>query len=185
MLAVLAVASIQAKTIGYIPNLPDITSKSLPLKQWHAQDEEGRANFGYSYPGQAAANVRNSDGNMAGSWAYVDPEGKLVRVSYTADQRGFLVSSTNESPAAVASSFESAGQVQENSKLIAGKKGSISADESRCDCGCTEDQKRSDLHAEKKEISQPNFKMVGSEEASPNQYPFMVSLVKKSKAGFS
>ena len=104
MLAVLAVASIQAKNIGYIPNLPDITSKSLPLKQWHAQDEEGRANFGYSYPGQAAANVRNSDGNMAGSWAYVDPEGKLVRVSYTADQRGFHVSSTNESPA-VASSF--------------------------------------------------------------------------------
>ena len=78
MLAVLAaVANIQAKNI--VPNLPDITSKSLPVKQWHAQDEEGRANFGYSYPGQAAANVRNSDGNMAGSWAYVDPEGKLVR----------------------------------------------------------------------------------------------------------
>jgi hypothetical protein len=33
---------------------------------------------------------------MAGSWSYVDADGNLVRATYTADKRGFLVSSTNE-----------------------------------------------------------------------------------------
>ena len=163
-----------AKNIGYIPKLPDITSQSLPLKQWYAQDEAGRANFGYSYPGQAAANVRNSDGNMAGSWAYVNPEGTLVHVSYTADQRGFLVSSTNESPVKPL--------VDAQSTVITGRKVSnrpMIADESRCDCGCADDEARSDHKTEKvtkKVIPQPNFKMVGSKEAPKNRYPFMVTI---------
>jgi hypothetical protein len=76
--------------------LPDIGSASPPRNQWYTLDEQRRANFGYAYPGQAASNIRDSEGNMAGSWSYVDADGNLVRASYTADKRGFLVSSTNE-----------------------------------------------------------------------------------------
>ncbi len=96
-LSLLAVASIQAKNIGTLPELPDITSASLPRNQWYTLDEQRRANFGYAYPGQAASNIRDSEGNMAGSWSYVDADGNLIRATYTAGrEQGFLVSSTNE-----------------------------------------------------------------------------------------
>ncbi len=67
----------------------------------------GQASFGYAYPGQAASNVRDSAGNMAGYWSYVDLDGNLVRAAYTADKRGFLVSSTNEGPAKVSTAYRS------------------------------------------------------------------------------
>jgi hypothetical protein len=95
-LSLLAVANIQAKNIGTLRALPDIGSVSPPRNQWYTLDEQRRANFGYAYPGQAASNIRDADGNMAGSWSYVDADGNLVRATYTADKRGFLVSSTNE-----------------------------------------------------------------------------------------
>ncbi len=101
ILVLLAVACTRARNVHYPAILPDISSPSLPSRQWNTQDEIGQASFGYSYPGQAASNVRDSAGNMAGSWAYVNPEGKVVNVSYTADQRGFRVSS-NVLPAAIA-----------------------------------------------------------------------------------
>ncbi|EFX87133.1 hypothetical protein DAPPUDRAFT_236104 [Daphnia pulex] len=96
VLSLLAVASIRAKNIGTLRALPDIGSVSPPRNQWYTLDEQRRANFGYAYPGQAASNIRDADGNMAGSWSYVDADGNLVRATYTADKRGFLVSSTNE-----------------------------------------------------------------------------------------
>ena len=96
VLLLLAAASIQAKNIGTLRALPDIGSVSPPRNQWYTLDEQRRANFGYAYPGQAASNIRDADVNMAGSWSYVDADGNLVRAAYTADKRGFLVSSTNE-----------------------------------------------------------------------------------------
>jgi hypothetical protein len=98
-LILLAVACTRARNVDYPASLPDISSPSLPSRQWNTKDEIGQASFGYSYPGQAASNVLDSAGNMAGSWAYVNPEGKVVNVSYTADKRGFRVSS-NVLPAA-------------------------------------------------------------------------------------
>lgn len=65
------------------------------MSQYHAQDELGQASYGYAYPGQAASNFRDAWGNQVGSWAYIDPEGKEVRVSYVADSRGFRVLSNN------------------------------------------------------------------------------------------
>jgi hypothetical protein len=64
---------------------------SFSATQYHAQDELGQASFGYAHPGQAASNLRDGFGNQIGSYAYVNPEGKEVRVSYTADSRGFHV----------------------------------------------------------------------------------------------
>ncbi|XP_032796257.2 uncharacterized protein LOC116932588 [Daphnia magna] len=74
--------------------------------QYHAQDELGQASYGYAYPGQAAANFRDAWGNQVGSWAYIDPEGKEVRVSYVADAGGFRVLSNNlpQTPMQVVSS---------------------------------------------------------------------------------
>ena len=63
--------------------------------QYHSQDELGQASFGYAHPGQAAVNYRDAAGNQVGSYAYINPEGKEVRVSYTADHRGFRVISND------------------------------------------------------------------------------------------
>jgi hypothetical protein len=68
---------------------------SFSATQYHAQDELGQASFGYAHPGQAASNLRDGFGNQIGSYAYFNPEGKEVRVSYTADSRGFRVQSNN------------------------------------------------------------------------------------------
>ncbi|XP_046443412.1 uncharacterized protein LOC124193562 [Daphnia pulex] len=68
---------------------------SISATQYHAQDELGQASFGYAHPGQAASNLRDGFGNQIGSYAYFNPEGKEVRVSYTADSRGFRVQSNN------------------------------------------------------------------------------------------
>ncbi|EFX70548.1 hypothetical protein DAPPUDRAFT_257007 [Daphnia pulex] len=68
---------------------------SVSATQYHAQDELGQASFGYAHPGQAASNLRDGFGNQIGSYAYFNPEGEEVRVSYTADSRGFRVQSNN------------------------------------------------------------------------------------------
>merc|ERR1712071_685343 len=59
--------------------------------QYRSQDELGQASYGYSHPGQAAANYQDAFGNQVGSYAYINPEGKEVRVSYVADANGFRV----------------------------------------------------------------------------------------------
>jgi hypothetical protein len=69
--------------------------------QYHSQDELGQASFGYSHPGQAAVNYRDAFGNQVGSYAYINPDGKEVRVSYVADSNGFRVLS-NDLPVAPA-----------------------------------------------------------------------------------
>jgi hypothetical protein len=67
--------------------------------QYHAQTELGESSYGYAYPGAAATNVRDAFGNQAGSYAYINPEGKEVKVSYVADRGGFRVLS-NDLPVA-------------------------------------------------------------------------------------
>jgi hypothetical protein len=83
-----------AYTGGIAPVFPLATST-----QYHAQDEFGQTTFGYSHPGQASTNYRDAFGNQIGSYSYFNPEGKQVRVSYTADHRGFRVLS-NDLPVA-------------------------------------------------------------------------------------
>ena len=59
--------------------------------QYRTQDEFGQGSYGYSYPGQAANNHQDAWGNQVGSYAYISPEGKEIRVSYVADANGFRV----------------------------------------------------------------------------------------------
>ncbi|KAF4526131.1 hypothetical protein B566_EDAN012442 [Ephemera danica] len=61
--------------------------------QYHAQDELGQASYGYAHPGQVHNAVRDAYGNVAGSYSYVDPNGKIVKTDYIADGAGFRVAS--------------------------------------------------------------------------------------------
>jgi hypothetical protein len=67
--------------------------------QYHSQTELGEASHGYSYPGQASSTFQDAWGNQIGSYAYINPEGKEVKVSYVADSLGFRVLS-NDLPVA-------------------------------------------------------------------------------------
>merc|ERR1712127_439519 len=49
--------------------------------QYRSQDEFG----------QATSNYQDAYGNQVGSYAYINPEGKEIRVSYVADSQGFRV----------------------------------------------------------------------------------------------
>jgi Insect cuticle protein len=70
---------------------PYAYTPAFTASQYHSQDELGQASFGYSHPGQAAVNYRDAFGNQVGSYAYINPDGKEIRVSYVADSNGFRV----------------------------------------------------------------------------------------------
>ncbi|KAK4037073.1 hypothetical protein OUZ56_029112 [Daphnia magna] len=93
---------------------------SFSASQYHAQDELGQARFGYAHPGQAATNIQDAFGNQVGSYAYFNPEGKEVRVSYTADSRGFRVLS-NDLPVAPVSNLVAPVQVQDTPEVARAK----------------------------------------------------------------
>lgn len=66
------------------------------LRQYHAQDSLGQYSYGYEGGPSAKNEVRSLDGVTRGSYSYVDPEGKLQSVAYTADAlNGFRVAATN------------------------------------------------------------------------------------------
>merc|ERR1712121_151746 len=81
---------------GYVPTY---------ASQYHSQDEFGQASYGYAQPGQAKSEVRDAYGNVAGSYYYINPEGKRVEVSYTAGVDGFKVHS-NDLPVAPTADLE-------------------------------------------------------------------------------
>lgn len=75
---------------------PQIIASAPLLKQYHAQDSLGQYTYGYEGGPSAKNEVRSLDGVTRGSYSYVDPEGKLQSVAYTADAlNGFRVAATN------------------------------------------------------------------------------------------
>lgn len=63
--------------------------------QYYSHDNTGQAIFGYAYPGQMSENSRDVFGNQVGSYTFMNPEGKEIRVSYVADSQGFRVLSND------------------------------------------------------------------------------------------
>merc|ERR1712001_39634 len=59
--------------------------------QFHAQDELGNLNYGYSNINSAKQEVGNTYGGVQGAYSYVDANGDLQRVEYVADVLGFRV----------------------------------------------------------------------------------------------
>ncbi|XP_037945992.1 uncharacterized protein LOC119678302 [Teleopsis dalmanni] len=64
-------------------------------QQYHSQDDLGQYSFGYREPLSAKQEVRSLDGVTRGAYSYIDAEGKLQTVQYTADADGFHVAATN------------------------------------------------------------------------------------------
>jgi len=63
--------------------------------QYHSQDELGQVSYGFAHPNQVKNEVRDAHGNVAGSYSYIDNDGKQVIVQYTAGEGGFKVKSNN------------------------------------------------------------------------------------------
>merc|ERR1711944_178277 len=59
--------------------------------QFHAQDEFGNLNYGYTNINSAKQEVGNTYGGVQGAYSYVDANGELQRVEYVADGLGFRV----------------------------------------------------------------------------------------------
>merc|ERR1712060_118751 len=57
--------------------------------QFHAQDEFGNLNYGYSNLNSAKAEAGNTYGGVHGGYSYVDANGVLQQVQYVADAAGF------------------------------------------------------------------------------------------------
>ena len=76
---------------------------AVTVTRFHSQDELGQASFGHSTPDQAHTAFIDADGNQIGSYVYINPEGKEVRVHYTAGVGGFRVLSNAlpEAPSAL------------------------------------------------------------------------------------
>ncbi len=63
--------------------------------QFHAQDESGRYNYGYSNPNSAKVETKTADGVVRGAYSYIDANGLLQSVKYISDALGFRAVGTN------------------------------------------------------------------------------------------
>lgn len=61
--------------------------------QYHSQNELGEATYGHREPTQAHDAVQDAQGNKAGSFSYVAPDGRLLTTEYIADAAGYRVAS--------------------------------------------------------------------------------------------
>lgn len=66
------------------------------VSQYHSQDELGQYSYGYNGGSSAKSEIKSLDGVTRGAYSYVDAEGKLQSVEYTADaMNGFRATSSN------------------------------------------------------------------------------------------
>ena len=66
-----------------------------PSSQFHAQEEFGNVNYGYSNINSQKHEVGNGYGGVTGGYSYVDANGEVQKVEYIADALGFRVTGTN------------------------------------------------------------------------------------------
>ncbi|TMW47840.1 hypothetical protein DOY81_007074 [Sarcophaga bullata] len=65
------------------------------IEQYFSQDALGQYSYGYKEPLSSKQEVRTFDGVTTGSYSYIDANGLLQTVDYTADGDGFHVLATN------------------------------------------------------------------------------------------
>merc|ERR1711994_574635 len=63
--------------------------------QFHAQDDYGQFNYGYSNGHSTKQELKTADGVTRGSYSYVDANGIVQTVNYLSDALGFRVAATN------------------------------------------------------------------------------------------
>lgn len=73
-----------------------IAAQSPILSQYHSQDTLGQYAYGYNGGSSAKVETKSLDGVTRGSYSYIDAEGLLQTVEYTADAvNGFRAAATN------------------------------------------------------------------------------------------
>ncbi|XP_055535686.1 uncharacterized protein LOC129724642 [Wyeomyia smithii] len=72
-----------------IDNPVDYVEEGYEASQFHGQDGLGRAMFGYTDYNQARLEARSANGEVRGSYQYIDPFGQEVVVQYWSDSLGF------------------------------------------------------------------------------------------------
>ena len=71
------------------------TPVAVSGSQYHAQDDLGQYNYGYSDANSEKQEIKTADGVVRGSYRYVDSDGLIQTVNYIADALGFRVGATN------------------------------------------------------------------------------------------
>lgn len=61
--------------------------------QYHSQNSLGEATYGHREPFQSHDAVQDAEGNKAGSFSYVAPDGRVLTTEYIADRAGYRVAS--------------------------------------------------------------------------------------------
>merc|ERR1712055_725507 len=81
---------------AYASGVPIVASTNdAANSQYHAQDDLGQYNYGFSNPTQTKQELKTADGVTRGSYSYVDANGIVQTVNYISDAMGFRVAATN------------------------------------------------------------------------------------------
>ena len=86
-----AYAGAYAPAVAAAPYVAPYSAPAYTGSQFHAQDEFGNLNYGYSNLNSAKQEVGNTYGGVQGGYSYVDANGALQQVQYVADAAGFRV----------------------------------------------------------------------------------------------
>lgn len=104
--AIAAAAPPAAAIATAVPAAPIIVpaAPAETKSQYHSQNEFGEATYGHREQFQAYDAIQDADGNKAGSFSYVPPDGRLLTTEYVADKAGYRVASNAlpQNPLAVA-----------------------------------------------------------------------------------
>merc|ERR1712047_150415 len=88
-------APVAAPVVASAPVVAAATPVDTTNSQYHAQDDFGQYNYGYSDPNSVKQEVKTADGVTRGSYSYVDANGIVQTVNYISDAMGFRVAATN------------------------------------------------------------------------------------------
>merc|ERR1711981_1051342 len=88
-------APVAAPVVASAPVVVAATPVDTTNSQYHAQDDFGQYNYGYSDPNSVKQEVKTADGVTRGSYSYVDANGIVQTVNYISDAMGFRVAATN------------------------------------------------------------------------------------------
>ncbi|XP_022189545.2 uncharacterized protein LOC111048010 [Nilaparvata lugens] len=70
---------------------------NMQVAQFHSQDAAGRYVFGFNTPDQVRVEARSRDGKVRGSYSYVDPLGRTVKMEYWDNGNGFHMAASPKS----------------------------------------------------------------------------------------
>merc|ERR1711973_476410 len=90
-----APSPVAAPVVASAPVVAAATPVDATNSQYHAQDDFGQYNYGYSDPNSVKQEVKTADGVTRGSYSYVDANGIVQTVNYISDAMGFRVAATN------------------------------------------------------------------------------------------